>query len=157
MLKQMKNQKMTTYISSEKRNKFLFDLKIKLVLKIFLNFNNIEMEQKMDQGMEPKVEQQSETQTPTITEQPVKKTRGRKPKYHTPEEKAEAQRIQSLKYYYRQKAKLEMLKEKATPINPAETAVVEVKVSSISPKLGKIEEVVRYKVLINGELVKIQE
>ena len=115
------------------------------------------MEQKMDQGMEPKVEQQSETQTPTITEQPVKKTRGRKPKYHTPEEKAEAQRIQSLKYYYRQKAKLEMLKEKATPIKPAETAVVEVKVSSISPKLGKIEEVVRYKVLINGELVKIQE
>ena len=74
-----------------------------------------------------------------------------KPVELTPEEKAEAQRIQSLKYYYRQKAKLEMLKEKATPINPAETAVVEVKVSSISPNLGKIEEVVRYKVPINGE------
>ena len=35
-----------------------------IIIIIFLNFNNIEMEQKMDQGMEPKVEQQSETPSP---------------------------------------------------------------------------------------------
>ena len=107
------------------------------------------MEQNMEQGMEPKVEQQpSQTEEVINNEHPVKRTRGRKPKYLNPEQKAEAQRIQSLKYYYRQKAKLEMLKQRATPINPAETAIVEVKVSSLSSKLGKIEEVVRYKVLI---------
>lgn len=86
---------------------------------------------------------------------PEKKRRGRKPKYSSPEERVEAQRVNALKYYYRKKAKVEALKE--NEINRKEATIIEVKVSTLSPKLGKIDEVVRYKVLMNGELLKIQE
>lgn len=109
----------------------------------------------MNQEIETKHEEVEQSQQPEVQQQPPKAKRGRKPKYQTKEEKAEAQRVQSLKYYYRQKAKLQQLKENRA--DPTSSCMIEIKVTALSGKLGKIDEVVKYKVLSDGELLKIQE
>lgn len=92
-------------------------------------------------------------------EQPVIKTsrRGRKPKYSTEEERIKAQRENSLKYYYRRKAKMAALKDEETVDKLKTASFIEIKVSTMSPTIGKIDETIKYKVMSNGELLKVQE
>ena len=112
---------------------------------------NAEIVDEIMKAIEERSESEDEKPVVDNTVQ-VKCKRGRKPKYHTEEEKKQVQREQALRWYYRNKAKKEAMKNINVSELAKETDHVNIKFETPEDsKLGKESKVTIYKI-IGGSL-----